>query len=268
MNNNYKYLIWAGTGVLIILGIFLMVMISHTLDTATNTNTVSFNGEGKVFAKPDISKISFSILTEAKTSKAAQDSNSEKSKKVVDFLKSQGIQDKDIKTSGYNVYPQYSNSIRPCSVQAGSGTTGMMAPQPYPCTDNQQQISGYQVNQSFEVKVRDLDKVSTLLDGLVTAGANQVNNLGFTIDNIEAVKDQARELAIKDVKEKADTLKKQVGIRLGKIINFSEGSYYPGPYAMEAKGMGGGMGGGGVAPSIPSGENEITINVTITYQIK
>src|SRR3989344_3644438 len=263
--SQYKYLIWAGTGVLVILAIFLMVMIDHVSGTATSTNTVSFSGEGKIFAVPDIAMVSFSILTEAKTSKLAQDSNSEKSKKVVDFLKNQNIDEKDIKTSGYNVYPQYSYPL-PTGRQADPvpmGTEPAMYPAPdyYP---GNPKITGYQVNQSFTVKVRDLDKVSAVLDGLVTAGANQVNNLGFQIDDLEKVTDEARELAIKDAKEKASRLKKQIGIRLGKIVNFSEGGGgYPIPYMLETKGLGGGTDAEG--PSIPVGENEIVVNVTITY---
>jgi len=253
---------------MLILAIFLLVMTSHVSNTATNTNTVSFSGEGKVFAKPDIAAISFSIVTEAKTSKAAQDDNSKKSEKVVNFIKSQGIDEKDIKTTGYNVYPQYSYP-RPVPLPMGIEGSAPSAPSSYPqYYDSNPKITGYQVNQSFEVKVRDLDKVSAILDGLVAQGANQVNNLGFQIDDIEKVKNEARELAIKDAKEKANVLKKQIGIRLGKIVNFSEGGYYPGPYMMEAKATDSGVGGGGSAPAVPVGENEITVNVTITYQIK
>lgn len=242
------------------LTIFLMVSIDHISKTATTTNTVSFDGEGRVFAKPDVAALSFSILTEAVTSKAAQDDNSTKSTKVVDFLKNQGIEEKDIKTTGYNVYPQYSYPT-PCRLSYSQ--EGVV----YPCTDSEQKISGYQVNQSFEVKVRDLEKVSAILDGLLTAGANQVNNLSFQIDNIEKVKNEARELAIKNAKEKASTLKKQIGIRLGKIVNYYEGGGgYPIPYMLktEADGRGGDIDG----PSVPVGENEIAVNVTITYQIK
>ena len=145
--SQYKYLIWAGTAVLVVLTIFLLVMTGHVSNTATNTNTVSFSGEGKVFVKPDIAAVSFSIVTEAKTSKVAQDANSEKSKKVVDFLKSQDIADKDIKTTGYNIYPQYSY---PRPIPLG-------APQidSYPTPDSpvyydpNPKITGYQVSQSF-----------------------------------------------------------------------------------------------------------------------
>ncbi len=260
MNNNYKYLIWSGTAVLVILGLFLLVLIGHISNTATTTNTISFSGEGKVSAKPDVSVVNFSIVTEAVTSKAAQNDNSAKSKKVVDFLKDQGIADKDIKTRGYNVYPQYSYP-RPISIGV---STNMGYPVP-PNDNGNPKITGYQVTQSFEVKVRDLTKVGAVLDGLVAQGANQVNNLGFQIDNPEKIKDEARAMAIADAKAKADSLRSQLGIRLGKIVNYTEGGGgYP-VYMLEAKTTGGDSGSG---PSTPTGENEITVDVTITYQIR
>lgn len=249
---------------MVVLTVFLIVMIDHVSNTAINTNTISFDGEGRIFVKPDIAVVSFSILTEAATSKKAQDDNSVRSKRVVDFLKSQGIDDKDIKTTGYNVYPQYSYP-KPCPLVA-PGSSAPLPPDYSYCGDDTQKISGYQVSQSFEVKVRDLEKVSAVLDGLITAGANQVNNLGLQVDDVEKVKNEARELAIKNAKEKADTLKKQIGIRLGKIVNYSEGGGgYP-IYMLkaEADGRGGGVSG----PSVPAGENEIVVNATITYQIK
>lgn len=223
-----------------------MVSISQKLNTATTANTVSFSGEGKVLAKPDVAVIDFSIVTEAATSKAAQDANSEKSNKVTDFLKKQKIEDKDVKTTSYSIYPQYE----------------------YPRYGGVPRIKGYQVSQTIEVKIRDLGNVSSILDGVVTAGANQVGNLNFKIDDPEKLKAEARAKAIADAKKKAGELKGQVGIKLGKIVNFSEGvAGYPVPmYETMAKGMGGGIGGGG--PSLPSGENEITVDVTITYQIK
>lgn len=246
MNNNYKYLIWSGTAVGIVLSVFLLVSTNKVLNTAATTNTVSFSGEGKVVAKPDIAKVNLSILTESATSKAAQDDNSKKSKAVTDYLKKQALEDKDIKTTGYNIYPQYK----------------------YQQYGGNPEIIGYQVIQSMEVKIRDLAKVSDILDGVVSAGANQVNSLSFEIDNPEALKTEARKKAIEDAKKKADELEGQVGIRLSKIVNFSENSDwrgYSGPiYLKEADGRGG-MGGG---PTLPAGENEVLINVSLTYQIR
>lgn len=248
---NNKYFVWSATAAMAFLALFLLVQTNHTLNSATTTNTVSFSGEGKVVAKPDIAVVDLSILTEATTSKAAQDENSRKSKSLTDFLKKQGIEDKDIKTTGYNIYPQYYYP-------------------PYPTSDGRSpRITGYQVSQTIQVKVRDLEKVDTVLDGVVSAGVNQVNNLQLTVDEPEKLRDEARENAIKDAKEKADALENQLGIRLGKIVNFSEDTGgYPVPmYESSYKGMG--VGGGGTGgPSVPVGENEIVINVTITYQIK
>ena len=246
MNTNYKPLVWSGAVVMVILAIFLLASTNRVVNTATTTNTVSFNGEGKVVAKPDIAKVSLSIVTDALTSKTAQDENSKKSKAVTDYLKKQNIDDKDIKTTGYNIYPQYK----------------------YPQYGGQPTVTGYQVNQSMEVRIRDLDKVSDILDGVVSAGANQVNQFGFEIDDPEELQAEARKKAIDDAKKKADELEDELGIDLGKIVNFSENTGgYPIPIYMKAEINGrGGMGGDG--PTVPTGENEIVVNVTITYQIK
>ena len=241
----FKPLIWTGSLVMIMLAIFLLVEINQVSNTAATTNTVSFSGEGKVTAKPDIAMISASIVTQAVDSKSAQDSNSIKSNAVDSFLKNQGIAEKDIKTSGYNVTPQSK----------------------YPPYGGQPTIIGYQVTQSYEIKVRDLDKISAILSGLVAAGANEVNNLGLQIENPDALKSQARQLAIDDAKKKAKELEKQVGVSLGKIVNFVEGSNgYPVPMYYDSKVVG--MGGGGPEPTISTGENDVTVNVTITYQVK
>lgn len=244
---SYKPLVWAGTAVLIILSIFLLANTNHVINSATTSNTVSFTGEGKVVAKPDVAVVSLSLLTEAVSSKAAQDQNSAKSNAVTDFLKKQGVNADDYKTVGYNIYPQYR----------------------YPQYDRPQ-ISGYQVNQIMEVKIRDLDKVSAILDGVVTAGANQVNSFNYQIDNPEKLKAQAREEAIKDAEKKAQALEDQVDIKLGKIVNFMENiGGYPTPmyYAMDKSVSSMGMGGGG-GPSVPQGSSEIIVSVTVTYQIK
>lgn len=254
MNKLQKTILyWLLAVLAVIFAVFLLVSINQKLNTATTTNTVSFSGEGKVLAKPDIAMVEFSIITEAVTSKTAQDDNSMKSQKVTDFLKKQSIEEKDIKTISYNIYPKYSY---PSPVIYNQ----------FPERSNEPKIIGYQVTQSFQVKVRDFDKLSGIVDGLVSVGVNNVNNLGFLVEDPEKLKSEARTKAVADAKKKADELKNQIGIRLGKIINFSEGfGGYPGSYFLEAK-SGGGVGGDG--PSLPPGENEITVNVTLTYQIK
>lgn len=246
-----QILFWAGIAFIVVLGAFISVMTARTLETATTTNTVSFSGEGKVTAKPDIAVVDLSIVTDAKTSKAAQDDNSKKSTKLIDFLKSQGIDEKDIKTSSYNIQPQYSYPVYP-----------------YDKMTERPQIIGYQVSQTIEVKIRDLKKVDAILDGVVATGVNQVYGLRFSIEDPEKLKEEAREKAIKDAKEKADALESQLGIRLGRIINFGESGNGVPPYYYAKDMVLEGRGGGGDVPSVQIGENEIIVNVNITYQIK
>jgi len=238
-------LTWLGVVFLASASVYVWISANQKLNTAATTNTVAFSGTGKLTAKPDVAVVNLTILTEAASSKAAQDDNSAKSKAVTDYLKKQSIADKDTKTSGYNIYPQYS----------------------YP-TNGKPIIRGYQVNQTLEVKIRALADVSKILDGVVTAGVNQVNGLSFQVDEPEKLKAQARALAIKDAEMKADELKSQLGIRLGRIVNFTEGtSGYPTPlYYGRELALPAGIGGGG--PAVPAGENEINVDVTITYQIK
>lgn len=243
MSNTQKNILFVlGSICLIVLSLFLLASTQKIQDTVTATNTISFSGEGKVTAKPDIAKIHFSIVTQATTSKEAQNANSPKSKAVTDFLKKQGIEEKDIKTTSYNIYPQYD----------------------YP-RSGLPEIKGYEVKQGLEVKVKNLDKVNTILDGLVSAGANNVNDFEFAVDEPEKLQAEARAKAIADAKNKARDLEKQLGINLGKIISFSEnGGGFPVPLYYDLKAEGG-RGGG---PTLPTGENEVKVDVTITYQIK
>ena len=240
-----KLLGWGALGLMVLSGMFLIVKTGQEYNTAATTNTVSFSGQGKVLAKPDVAIVDLSIVTEAASSKTAQDDNSAKSKAVTAFLKKQGIDDRDIATTGYNIYPQYT----------------------YP-SNEKPAISGYQVNQTIQVKVGDLTKIDDVLAGIVSVGVNQINQLQLTIDDPEKLKDQAREQAIKDAQAKAATLQHQLGIRLGRIVNFTEGTEgVPVPVYIKTDAYGRG-GGAPIAPEIPVGENEIAVLVTITYQIK
>lgn len=240
--NQYKYLVWIGIVTLAVLSLFLLARTEQVLNTAATTNTVSFSGKGKVLAKPDIAVVDLAIVTESVSSKDAQNENSKKSKAVVDFLK-KNVDEKDIKTTSYNIYPQYK----------------------YPQFDKPE-IKGYQVTEKIEVKIRDMEKVSSILDGVVANGANEITGFQFTTDEPEKLKAEARQKAIEDARAKAKELESQLGIDLGKIVNFSESiDDFPGPIYYEKAAIGGF---GGEGPSVPAGENEITVSVILTYQIK
>ncbi len=223
----------------------------------TNNFQINVTGEGKVSAKPDIATFTFTVRIENSKLKSAQDENSASSAKVVQFLKSAGVVDKDIRTTYYNISPQYQYP-RPCPISSGV----------YPCPTLKTTIVGYEVVSSYEVKIRDLGTAGDILDGVTSAGAGEVNGPSFTLDNPDVTKTEARKKAIDNAKAKADVLARDLGVRLGDIVGFNEsGGGYP---IMFEKATVSAMGGGvaAPAPSIQPGENEITSDVTITYEIR
>ncbi|MEK7652997.1 MAG: SIMPL domain-containing protein [Patescibacteria group bacterium] len=208
---------------------------------------VTVDGTGKVTAKPDIAQISIGVLTEKGTVKEAQKENTDKMNAITKALKDQfRIEDKDIQTSNFSVSPKYDWS------------------------DGRQRIIGYIVNQSVEVKVRNFDKIGEILAKAGELGANSVNGPQFTIDDPEVYRQEAREKAIKQAKEKAKTLADQVGIKLGRIVNFSEAMAgdYPIAYTL-GLGIGGGASEKALpAPDIQAGSEEVVVYVSISYEIK
>ena len=215
---------------------------------------VTLAGEGKVSAKPDVARINATVFTQRPLLKEAQEENSRKSEAVVAYLKNQGVEDKDIKTTGYNIYPQYSYP-RPCY-----GTI-------CPVEEDVPKIVGYQVRNSLEITVRDLAKAGGILSGLVNAGVNEVSGINFTIDQPDALRAEARKKAIDDASAKAEKLARDLGQRLGRIVSFSESGGFPPPIFL-GRAEFDGKGGGGAEPAIQPGENEVIVNVSITYEFK
>ncbi len=223
-------------------------------------NTITISGEGEMFAVPDIAEFTFSVTSLKPTVAAAQEDATTKMNAVSAYLKDAGIAEKDIRTTGYNIYPQYDYETVTCAV----GTY---------CPGGRQVLRGYEVRQTTTVKVRDTAKAGDLLAGVGTKGATEVSSLTFTFDDPNMVQDEARNKAIADAKEKADVLAKQLGVHLVRVVSFNEstGGY---PVPMYARDVAYGMGGAenavtqSKAPDISTGENKITSYVTVTYEIR
>ena len=226
-------------------------------------NTISVNGEGEVFAVPDIATFSVTVQEEAKEVQDAQEVATEKGNGIIAYLKEQGIEEKDIKTTDYSVYPQYDYTREVCPTSSPDGF-------PTPCVSGKQVLRGYQVSQTLTVKVRDTEKAGALLAGVGELGATNVSGLSFTVDDDDALRAEARGKAIEDARVKAAELAKQLGVRLVRVIGFteSEGGYPPQPYAYGRGGDMAVMESKAVAPELPVGENKITSNVNVTYEIR
>lgn len=217
-------------------------------------NTITVSGKGEVVAVPDIATFSFSVTESAKTVAEAQKLATDKANKAVDAVKSKGVAEKDIKTTGFNIYPKYEYENKACY-------------QGY-CPSGRQVLVGYEVSISYSVKVRDIAKAGEVLASIGSLNVTNVSGLDFTIDDEDALTAKARGLAIDDARAKAKELARDLGVHIVRVVNFSENGNYPIYYARAEKaGMGGDMA-AVPAPSLPAGENTVTSNVSVTYEIR
>lgn len=219
-------------------------------------NVVSVTGKGEISIKPDVASFTYTVTEEGKTTADAQEKATKKSNDMLNALKDAGIEEKDIKTVSYNIYPKYEYTPVVCTQ--------------YACPPSKSTISGYEVSQSIEVKVRKIEKAGDMLALAGEAGISNVSGLTFVVDDMEALKSEVRKQAIIDAKEKAKMLSKELGVKFDDIISFYESNDQVYPYMSErAYGdvtmMSSAI---KVSPEIPSGENKLTTQVTITYSIK
>lgn len=223
----------------------------------TASNTISVSGMGEVFAVPDMATFSVTVREEAKDVSTAQDAATKKSNAIFDYLKGAGVEEKDIKTTNYSVNPKYEYSQGVCTQ--------------YSCPPSKQALVGFEVYQTFEVKVKDPKKAGELLSGVGSKGASEVSGLSFTIEDEDQLKSDAREEAIEDAEAKAEELADQLGVKIVRVVGFNENEGgYPIYYA-KSMAMADGRGGASEAapaPALPTGENKITSNVNITYEIR
>jgi len=244
-------LLWVFIGLLLVFTIFFVGTIArnnlkkyHYIGKADRMqNTITINGEGKITATPNVAVTELGLVTEKSDVASAQKENTEKMNKLIAEVKQLGIKDEDIQTSNYSIYPKYDY------------------------TDGRSVISGYTVNQSATLKIRDLSKISTVLSKVGEVGINTVSSLNFTIDEPENLRAQARDKALVNAKEKAMDLAKNLGVKLVRVISYNEYSpvdSYPKFYAGAAEGMGGGA----PTPNIQTGSTDVRMSVSVIYEIE
>ena len=232
------------------IGLIVWLAIDINDKAKEGENTIVVSATGEVFSAPDLALTSFTVVTEAKTVSEAMAENTEKMNAVIAFAKEEGISDKDLKTTGFNIYPRYEWLQEwQCAV---------------PCPGGKRVLAGYEVRQSLQIKIRELAKTGQIIQGAADRGVNQMDSLRFTIDDEDSLKEEARKQAIEKAKAKAKELASQLGVGLGKVVQFNESGIYPYYYTMEEAALGKG---GGEDLQIEPGENKISSTVTIIYQI-
>ena len=234
----------------------------------TPTDTISVSGHGEVMEAPDLATITFSVVSDAATVAAAQAAATTKQNAVTAYLTSQGIADADIQTSGYSVYPQYEYQNAVCPQPAiYNGSSGASSQAVVYCPPGKQTLTGYEASQTTTVKIRDLTKAGNILAGVGNQGASNISGLNFTFDNPDQPQNDARAKAIADAQQKAQTLAKQLGVNLVRVVSFNEnggGGPVPMVYSMAA----GTSANKAAAPEVNPGQNTVTDDVTITDEIR
>lgn len=251
------------TLVLLLLAVFLFAQSLNTFKAYQYVgadippmNTINVQGEGEAFQVPDVAEFTFSIVKEGETPNEVRGAADESYNAALNFVKEQGIEDPDLKTTSYNLSPRYTYRQQAC-------VPGR------PCPPGERELAGFELRQSVRVKVRDTAKAGDIIAGLAEMDVEEVSGLSFTIDDDDAVRAQARADAIADAQDNAEQLAEQLDVTLGRIVNFNEfGGGEPRPFALEMADEGR----GGAATPAPArlepGENRVVSNVNITYEIR
>lgn len=212
------------------------------------TPRIVVTGEGSATIAPDMAILTLTVLREGDTAREALDANSAAMEEVLEAMKEEGIEDRDLQTANFSIEPQYYYPQRNDNDSA-----------------EQPRITGYLVRNSLTVRLRDLDKLGSVLDTSVTLGVNQGGNIAFTNDDPSETISQARTDAIKNAIAKAKTLTEAADVGLGKVLEINE-TMTPGapePFAKVRSAM---MESADAVP-VASGENSYTVTVNVTFAL-
>ncbi len=232
-------------GPVLAIGFMASAALAQTVDTRSIIN-VSATGETAI--APDLAYLSLAVMRESPTAREALTANNAAMGEVLAAMKAFGIEDRDLQTSNFSINPVYV----------------------YPNPDEPQtppKITGYQVSNGLNVRVRDLAKLGEILDQSVTLGVNSGGGVTFGNDKPEEAIKSARIEAMKEAVDKAKTLVEAAGAKLGKIISVNENFNQPQPMAMMAARME--MADAAAPKSVPmaAGESSYSVNVNVAFEI-
>jgi uncharacterized protein YggE len=207
--------------------------------------TITMSGKGVVKSAPDKVTVNAGVETQGPSAKDALANNTAAMTKVVDALKSEGIDPKDIQTTDFSVSPRYEDR-----------------------DDDRKptRIVGYDVNNSVYVTMRDTSKIGAVLDQLVHAGSNSIGGVYFSVDKPEELEKEARKLAIADAIAKAKLYAEATGAELGAVQTISEQGGYV-PYYPAAPKMASASVAERAVPIEPGTQNT-NIDVQVTWELK
>lgn len=198
---------------------------------------------GEVKVQPDQATINFGVTTEAPTAQQAMADNARRMTEVMRALRAAGIEERNIQTSGLNLSPQYDY------------------------IENQgQRLRGYQASNRVTVIIDDLDRVGTTADAVVSAGVNQIDGISFGLKDPTEAENQARELAVRALQNKADVYARATGLRLAGLRSLTEGGGYQPQPPMPMYRMAMAQSADASTP-VSAGELSVRIDITGVYDL-
>jgi uncharacterized protein YggE len=222
----------------------LFLAVAPASAQTASARTLNIAGSGEVHAAPDAALISTGVVTEGDTAAAALRANSAAVAKVVDAIRSFGVEAKDVQTIGLSLEPRY---YRPDK----------------PSTTDKPHIIGYTAANAITVRVRDLGKLGDLIDKVAVAGANRIDGIQFIVSNQEGLLDEARRKAVTDAKDKADLYARAAGFTLGKVMSLTEESGSPVPRPL---GRAAAMSAAAPVP-VEAGEMTLSVRVRLVWSL-
>ncbi|MFL6192887.1 MAG: SIMPL domain-containing protein [Thermoanaerobaculia bacterium] len=211
-------------------------------------SVLTVSGSGQARTAPDEATIRLGVVAQAPTAREAQEKVNRAANAVLEALRKLGVPADQIQTSGLSLNPQYA--------QGRPGTEGEQAPR----------IAGYQANNDVTVRLEDLTKIGPAIDAGLTSGANTLNGVEFGLRNDEKARAEALAEAVREARGKAEALAKALGVRLGEILDVSEGGVQvmPVPYPRGRFAMAEAM---SADTPVSAGQVGVDASVTLRYRI-
>jgi len=206
--------------------------------------TISVTGNAQVILAPDIAYISIGVHSEAQSATEAVASNNSLTQKVIDAIKSQGVDAKDIQTTNFSLYQQE-------KFDKNGNSLGIF----------------FMTGNTVYVTMRDITKIGNILDASIAAGANNIYGISFDVQDREAATSSGRDQAMADAQTQAEQLAKAAGATLGAVQSIQYYSNSPSQIYYDTKAVPAGIGGGASVP-ISTGQLTLTVSVNVTYAIK
>jgi uncharacterized protein len=175
---------------------------------------ITTNGEASAEVVPDIATISLGVDTERPKAADAARENARAAQEIVNEIKAQGIDPKDIKTVSVTLAPDY-DEVR--------DATGYIT---------KRTLRGYIANNSLTVRIKDIGKAGTLAQQMLDKGANRFDGIAYQYSQKEEKIDSLRGDAVRDAMRKANSYVKAIGIRLGRVLEIASQPHAPVPVGM------------------------------------